>query len=98
MKEEYHTPGLDIEKIIGNAAKAAEAFRHYGQEETDRIAKYVFEAGFNNRHHLAKLAWKETKLGRWEDKVLKNVIATRFVYEDIKDAKTVGVIAALYQE
>jgi len=93
MKEEHHTPGLDIEKIIANATKAAEAFRHYGQEETDRIAKSVFEAGFNNRHHLAKLAWKETKLGRWEDKVLKNVIATRFVYEDIKDVKTVGVIA-----
>jgi acetaldehyde dehydrogenase/alcohol dehydrogenase len=93
MKEEYHTPGLDIEKIIANATKAADAFRHYSQEDTDRITKSVFEAGFNNRHHLAKLAWKETKLGRWEDKVLKNVIATRFVYDDIKDIKTVGVIA-----
>ena len=93
MKEEYHTPGLDIEKITNNAVKAAEAFEQYSQEDTDRIVKCVFEAGFNNRHHLAKLAWKETKLGRWEDKVLKNVIATRFVYEDIKDVRTVGVIA-----
>ena len=37
MKKEYHTPGLDIEKIIFNATKAAEAFRRYNQEETDRI-------------------------------------------------------------
>lgn len=93
MRKDYHTPGLDIEKIIFNATKAAEAFRHYNQEEIDRIAKAVFEAGFNNRHLLAKLAYKETKLGRWQDKIIKNVIATRFVYDDIKDVKTVGVIA-----
>jgi acetaldehyde dehydrogenase/alcohol dehydrogenase len=93
VKKEYHTPGLDIEKIIQNAMKAANDLRQYSQADTDRITKSVFEVGFSNRHHLAKLAWKETKLGRWEDKVLKNVIATRFVYEDIKDVKTVGVIA-----
>jgi len=93
MAEEYHTPGLDIEKILANAIKAAEAFRHYNQEDTDRITRAIFEAGFNNRHYLAKLAYKETKLGRWEDKVIKNVIATRFVYDDIKEVKTVGVIA-----
>jgi acetaldehyde dehydrogenase/alcohol dehydrogenase len=93
VKNNYHTPGLDIEKIISNATRAAEAFRRYNQQETDRITQAVFEAGFNNRHHLAKLAYKETKLGKWEDKVIKNVIATRFVYDDIKDIKTVGVIA-----
>jgi len=93
MRDEYHTPGLDIEKIISNATKAAEVFRNFKQEETDRITEAVFEAGFNNRHHLAKLAYIETKLGKWEDKVIKNVIATRFVYDDIKDIKTVGVIA-----
>jgi len=93
IRKDYHTSGLDIEKILFNATKAAEAFRHYNQEETDRIAKAIFEAGFNSRHHLAKLAYKETKLGKWEDKIIKNVIATRFVYDDIKDVKTVGVIA-----
>jgi len=93
MKEEYHTPGLDIEKIIANATKAAEDFRHYSQKETDRIVEAVYKAGFNNRVHLAKITYKETKLGKWEDKVIKNVIATRFVYQDIKNVKTVGVIA-----
>jgi len=93
MSNECRTPGLDIEEILAKATRAAEAFRHLTQEQTDRITQAVFEAGFNNRHHLAKLAWKETKLGKWEDKVLKNVIATRFVYHDIKDVQTVGVIA-----
>ncbi|UCD18820.1 MAG: aldehyde dehydrogenase family protein [candidate division WOR-3 bacterium] len=93
MNEVYRTPGLDIDKVVANAVNAAEAFRHYTQEQTDRIAEAVFEAGFNNRVRLAKLTYDETKLGKWEDKVIKNVIATHYVYHDIKDMKTVGVVA-----
>lgn len=92
MKQEHHTPGLDINRIVANATKAAEEFRRFNQMDTDRITEAVYKAGFNNRIHLAKLTYKETKLGRWEDKVIKNVIATQFVYDDIKDVKTVGAI------
>lgn len=93
MRDEFSMRGLDIEKIMDQAVAAAEAFRRLGQEETDRIVEAVYKAGFINRVRLAKLACEETKLGRWEDKVIKNVIATRFVYLDIKDQKTVGLIA-----
>lgn len=93
MREEFSTRGLDIDKIMDQAVAAAAAFRRLGQEETDRIVEAVYKAGFKNRVRLAKLACEETKLGRWEDKAIKNVIATRFVYLDIKDQKTVGVIA-----
>ncbi|TFG55324.1 MAG: aldehyde dehydrogenase family protein [Candidatus Aminicenantes bacterium] len=93
MKDEFSLRGLDIEKIMDQAVAAAEAFRRLGQAETDKIVEAVYKAGFSNRVRLAKLACEETKLGRWEDKVIKNVIATRFVYQDIKDQKTVGLIA-----
>jgi acetaldehyde dehydrogenase/alcohol dehydrogenase len=93
MNEVYRTPGLDIDKVVADAVNAAEAFRHYTQEQTDRIVEAVFKAGFNNRVRLAKLTYDETKLGKWEDKVIKNVIATHYVYHDIKDMKTVGVIS-----
>ncbi len=92
MKKKYRTPGLNIAKIVINATKAADSFRHYDQKDTDRITEAVYKAGFNNRINLAKLTYQETKLGRWEDKVIKNVIATRYVYEDIKNMKTVGAI------
>ena len=39
------------------------------------------------------MAAEETALGNWRDKVLKNVIATQLVYEDIRDQRTVGVIS-----
>jgi len=93
MKNTYTTPGLDIEEIMQNATLAAEHFATYSQEETDKIVAAVYREGFNNRIRLAKMAYEETKLGRWEDKARKNTIATRFVYEDIKDRKTVGVVA-----
>jgi len=92
MTDEYHTPGLDIEKIVENAVKAAEEFHNYDQKATNLITEAVYQAGFDNRHYLAKLAFKETKLGKWEDKVIKNLIATKFVYNDIKNEKTVGII------
>lgn len=92
MVEEYHTPGLDIEKILDRAVESSEQFRKMDQNATDRITKAVFEAGYENRHYLAKLAYQETRLGKWEDKIIKNTIATKYVYEDIKDSKTVGII------
>ncbi|MFH1791992.1 MAG: aldehyde dehydrogenase family protein, partial [Candidatus Omnitrophota bacterium] len=68
-------------------------FSQLDQERVDRIVRAVYEAGFKNRVKLAKMAHDETGLGRWEDKVLKNVLATQLVYEDMKELKTAGVIS-----
>ncbi len=85
--------GIDIENIMEKASFAAAIFSQLSQEHTDRIVRAVYEAGFKNRIKLAKMAHEETKLGVWQDKVIKNVVATQFVYEDIKNLKTVGVIS-----
>ena len=82
-----------INDIIQKAKQAAGVFSQFDQERVDRIVKAVYEVGFNNRIKLAKLAYEETGLGKWEDKVIKNVAATQFIYEDIKDLKTVGIIS-----
>jgi acetaldehyde dehydrogenase/alcohol dehydrogenase len=85
--------GLDIDAILGRAAEAAAEFRKLDQEQTDAIVKAAYTAGFNNRVRLAKMACEETRLGVWRDKVIKNAIATRIVYQDIRNLKTVGVIS-----
>jgi len=79
--------------IIEKAVAAARAFRQLGQKETDRIVRAVYQAALSKRIELAKLAYEETSMGVWEHKVIKNVIATQLVYEDIKNLKTVGVIS-----
>ena len=40
--------------------------------------------------HLARLAFEETRLGVLEDKAIKNMVATEFVYNYIRDKRTVG--------
>ena len=49
-------------------------------------------AGLEQAQHLARLAVEETRLGVMEDKVIKNMVATEFVYDYVKDKRTVGVI------
>lgn len=92
MAEESIKKGLDIGEVMGKAKVAAALFSTYTQEQTDKIVKAVYEAGFNARVTLAKMAWEETGIGIWEHKVAKNVLATRYVYHDIRNMKTVGII------
>jgi len=84
---------VDIDLVMNMALQAAADFRRLDQQQTNRIVKAIYEAGFNNRIYLARLACDETKLGVFRDKVLKNVVATRFIYEDIKNERTVGIIS-----
>lgn len=81
------------DQLLANAREASAIFSQISQEHTDRIVKAVFEAALKNRIKLAKMAEKETGLGRWEDKVIKNTVGSLLVYEDIKDIKTAGIIS-----
>ena len=49
-------------------------------------------AGLQQVQYLARLAIEETRLGVLEDKVLKNMVATEFVYNYVRDKRTVGAI------
>lgn len=82
-----------IDEVLKKASQAAAIFSQFDQKQTDRIVKAVYKAAFADRVRLAKMAREETGLGKWQDKVLKNVVASQHVYEDIKDLKTVGIIS-----
>lgn len=84
---------IPAKQILAKATIAAGIFNQYDQEQTDRIVENVARTGFNNRVKLAKMAHEETKLGIWEHKVLKNVLATQFVFENIRNEKTVGILS-----
>ena len=86
-------PPVDVNAIMQKAAVAAAVFGELSQEQVDRIVRAVYEAAFNQRIPLAKMAEEETGVGNWRDKVLKNVVASLLIYEDIKDLKTVGVVS-----
>lgn len=79
--------------MLRKACMAAAVFQQYDQQQTDHIVEHVCRAGFGQRVALAKMACEETGLGIWQHKALKNVIATQFVYESIKNERTVGVLS-----
>ena len=62
------------------------------QDAVDRIVWAMTVAGLEHAVDLAELAMEETQFGVLEDKVLKNYIATEFLYDYLKDKKSVGVI------
>jgi acetaldehyde dehydrogenase/alcohol dehydrogenase len=77
---------------VQRARDAAAALRELDQEAVDRIVWAMTVAGLEHAVELAELAMEETHFGVFEDKVLKNYIATEFLYDYLKDKKTVGVI------
>jgi len=81
-----------LEGIVAKAHAAAAAFAQFTQEDVDRIVKPMVLAGLEKAQHLARLAIEETKIGVLEDKAIKNMVATEFVYNYVKDKRTVGVI------
>ncbi|WP_420490553.1 bifunctional acetaldehyde-CoA/alcohol dehydrogenase [Neobacillus niacini] len=81
-----------IDILAKNGAKALTEFRCYNQEMVDEIVKQMAYTALDNHKDLAKLAVEETRRGVYEDKVFKNMFATEFIYNNIRDLKTVGVI------
>jgi len=81
-----------LERLVCQARTAAAVFTQFTQEDVDHIVKAIVLAGLEQAQHLARLAVEDTGIGVMEDKVLKNMVATEFVYDYIKDKRTVGVI------
>src|SRR5271165_681927 len=81
-----------LDGLVRQAKTASAVFTQFTQEDVDRIVKAMVLAGLGQAQYLARLAVEETRLGVMEDKVLKNMCATEFAYNYIKDKRTVGVI------
>jgi acetaldehyde dehydrogenase/alcohol dehydrogenase len=81
-----------LEGLVHQARTAAAVFTQFTQEDVDSIIKPMVLAGLAQAQHLARMAVEETRLGVMEDKVIKNMVASEFVYDYIKDKRTVGVI------
>ncbi len=91
-------PGMDPERqaqvdaMVAEAKAAAEAFRQLDQEAVDRIVAAMVRAGLRAAPDLARVAVEETGFGVFEDKVVKNYVATEFLADYLEGKKSVGVI------
>jgi acetaldehyde dehydrogenase / alcohol dehydrogenase len=83
---------VELDGMVRVAADAARAFRQLDQEQVDRIVDAMVRAGVRAAAELAKLAIDETGFGVFEDKVVKNYVATEFLADYLQDKKSVGVV------
>ncbi len=81
-----------LDRVVADAQEAAVALRRLDQEAVDGIVWEMVVAGLEAAIELAELAMEETGFGVFEDKVVKNYIATEFLYDYLKDKRSVGVI------
>ncbi|HYN65778.1 MAG TPA: bifunctional acetaldehyde-CoA/alcohol dehydrogenase [Ornithinibacter sp.] len=82
----------EVEAQVRVAHEAAEKFRTFDQQQVDAVVTAMVHAGLTHAVELAGLAVEETGFGVFEDKVVKNFLATEFLYDYLKDKKTVGVV------
>lgn len=82
----------ELDALLARSRRAAEAFRALDQAAVDRIVRALVVAGLEAAIDLARVAIDETGFGVFEDKVVKNYVATEFLYDYLRDKKTVGVI------
>ena len=95
-KKNQEKPAVDvnamIDQLVANAQKALEEYMKLDQEQVDKIVHAMALAGLDNHMPLAKLAYEETGRGVMEDKIIKNMFASEYIWHDIKYAKTVGIV------
>ena len=86
----------DIQTVIDELAikgvKALDAMANFTQEQVDHIVHQAAIAALDKHMYLAKLAVDETGRGIYEDKAIKNMYASEYIWNSIKYDKTVGVI------
>lgn len=81
-----------IDNLVFKATQALEEFMSLNQEQVNKIVQNMAIIAMENHVNLAKLAIEETQRGILEDKIIKNMFASEYIFNNIKHKKTVGII------
>ena len=81
-----------IDELVKNANEALAEYLQMDQKQVDDAVHAMTLAGLENHMLLAHMAVDETGRGVLEDKVIKNIFATEYIWHSIQNQKTVGVI------
>ncbi|HFM7824776.1 TPA: bifunctional acetaldehyde-CoA/alcohol dehydrogenase, partial [Enterococcus faecium] len=94
--EKEKTKTIDVQAMIDDLAEKANAalkeMESFDQEKVDHIVHEMAMAALDQHMPLAKMAVEETGRGVYEDKAIKNMYASEYIWHNIKHDKTVGVI------
>ena len=81
-----------INDLVERSQKAFDKLRYYSQEQVDKICQAMALAAEEHHMDLAVDAANETGRGVAEDKAIKNIYASEYIWNNIRHDKTVGII------
>lgn len=81
-----------INDLVSRGVAAFKQYQNFSQEQVNQICETIVRTATSHAKELAILARKETGRGNSEDKAIKNIYASQYIWNEIKDHKTVGVI------
>ena len=88
----------EVRDLIAASKAAQKIYAGFEQARMDAICEAVVRACEGGAERLAKMANEETGFGRWEDKVLKNLLGSRICWETIKNERCVGILRELPEQ
>lgn len=82
----------EVRTLVARAKEAQKILGGFSQEKLDKICAAIAAACQEKAQHLARMAVSETGFGRWEDKMLKNILGSTITWESVKGRKAVGIL------
>lgn len=82
----------EMRNLVRKAKVAQKEYAKLPQEKVNQVVLAVARKMEMESKTLAKLAVEETGYGNVPDKIVKNLFASKILYESIKDMRTVGFI------
>jgi len=84
--------------LIDKARVAQQEFEKFSQEDVDIAVRAIGKAIYDNGDMLARMAVDETKMGKYEDKIIKNTGKAKAVWNKLKGVKSRGIIRTIDEE
>jgi len=81
-----------INSYFARARKAQEEYEKYDQVQVDQVVKTIAKTIYDNAEMLARVAVDETEMGVYEDKVIKNKMKAKIIWNSLKGKRSVGII------
>ncbi|MBP2643132.1 MAG: acetaldehyde dehydrogenase (acetylating) [Firmicutes bacterium] len=78
--------------LVENAREAQKILATFSQEKLDTIVGHMAEEVLKYAREFAIMSYEETGFGKWQDKFVKNVFASDFLYKRIRGMRVVGII------
>ncbi|MDM3870556.1 aldehyde dehydrogenase family protein [Porticoccus sp. W117] len=89
---ETGAPVETVAELVAQSREAQAVIAGYSQEQVDALVKVVGKVVFDNAEELARMAVDESRLGVYEDKILKNKGKSRTIWNNLKGVKSIGII------